>query len=93
MAYHLGKPENHETAQRIGGMPTEMQIYELGKLEQNLMLAKKIKPKVTKAPAPIKPVGISGGSQTDPSKMTTAQWMEWNKQNELNKLKKKLGGP
>ena len=92
LAYHLGKPENWDQAEKIRSLPVELQPYEIGKLESNILLAKQTK-KVTSAPAPIKPVGMSGGgSEVDPSKMTTAEWMEWDKQQTLAKIKQKYSG-
>jgi len=92
MAYFLGLPENRDAATKIRSMPPEKQYYEMGKLEIRLTLAQKTK-KVPSAPAPITPVGISGtGGDTDPSKMTTAEWMAWNKQREIDKLKARSGG-
>ncbi len=89
VAYHLG--QNTELAAKIRKLPLEMQPYEIGKLESQLLIAQKTK-KVPSAPAPITPVGISGGSpELDTSKMTTAEWMAWDKQRTLDKLKAKLG--
>ncbi len=93
VAYHLGRPENRDEADRIRRLPIEMQPYELGKLETKLLLIKQTK-KVSGAPPPIKPVGMAGGSpEVDTSKMTTAEWMEWDKQRTMEKLKGKYGGP
>lgn len=92
IAYHLGLPQNREEADRIRALPVEMQPYELGKLETKLLLAKGTK-KVPGAPSPIKPVGMTGGgTEKDPSKMTTAEWMAWDKEKTMKKLKQKYGG-
>jgi len=91
VAYHLGRPENRDEADRIRSLPLEMQPYELGKLETKLLLTKQTR-KVTEAPPPIKPVGMTGAVETDPSKMTTAEWMAWDKQKTMEKLKGKYGG-
>jgi hypothetical protein len=89
VAYHLGRPENRETADRILAMPAEMQIYELGRLETKLLLAQQTK-KVPSAPPPIKPVGMTGaGTEPDPSKMTMDEWVIWDKQQTEANLRKK----
>lgn len=89
VAYHIGK--NRDIADKIKVLPPERQIYEMGKLETQLLLAQKIKPTTT-APDPISPVGITGQPEIDPSKMSTKEWMEWEKQRELEKIKAKMGG-
>jgi len=91
VAYHLGLPKNKDIAEHIRRLTVERQLYEVGKLETQILIAKKTR-KVPSAPAPIQPVGMSGVSGAkDPSKMTTAEWMEWDKQQELAKLKKQYG--
>ncbi len=91
VAYHLGLSENRTEADRIRRLPLEMQPYELGKLETKLLLAKETK-KVTQAPPPIKPVGMIGGEiEVDSSKMSTAEWMAWDKKKRMEKLKAKYG--
>lgn len=90
LAYHLGLPENRDLAEKIRDLPTHMQSYEIGKLDSRLSIAKKTKT-VTNAPNPIKPVGISGGGEEDPSKMTTAEWMAWDQARQVEKAKQKLG--
>ncbi len=91
VAYFLGLPENKTTADKIRSLPVEMQPYELGRLETKLLLAKETK-KVTQAPSPIKPVGMTGGEvKVDPSKMSTEEWMAWDKQKRMEKLKAKYG--
>ena len=92
VAYFLGKPENRDQAEKIRNLPASRQAYEIGKLESNLLLAKKTK-KVPSAPVPINPVGMGGGGrQKDPSEMTTEEWMAWDKQRELDKIKRRLDG-
>lgn len=91
VAYFLGKPENSEQAKKIRNLPAERQAYEIGKLESNLLLAKKTR-KVPSAPPPITPVGMSGGGKgKDPADMTTTEWMQWDKERTLEKLKAKYG--
>lgn len=92
VAYHLGLPQNRADADRIRALPPELQPYELGRLETKLMLAKQTK-KVPSAPAPIKPVGMSGtGAEKDPGKMSIDEWMAWDRKRTMEKLKAKYGG-
>ena len=92
VAYFLGSDENKAIANKIAGLPPEMQPYEIGKLETQIELTKKTKA-VTTAPAPISEIdGATGGDKVDPSKMSTDEWMEWNKQNDIEKIRLKLGG-
>jgi hypothetical protein len=91
LAYFLGRPENRTTAEKIRNFPVEIQLYELGKLEASLLVAKKTK-KVPSAPPPLTPVGMGTGGEEDPSKMSTAEWMEWDKKRTLERLSKKHGG-
>jgi hypothetical protein len=92
VAYYLGLPQNKPDADRIRSLPLEMQAYELGKLETKLQLAKQTK-KVPSAPAPIKPVGMTGAPEKDPSKMSTEEWMKWDRERTIAKIKAKYGGP
>jgi hypothetical protein len=89
IAYHLGK--NPEVANKIKGLPPERQMYEVSKLETQLLLAKTGKT-VTTAPKPIDPVSDNGGAELDPDKMTTAQWMKWDNKKRLARITKELGG-
>ena len=90
LAYYLGA--NRNIAQKIAVLPPSLQPYELGKLETQLKLAKKTKT-VTGAFAPLTAIGsATGGGEKDPSKMSTAEWMEYEKNREMEKLRQKLGG-
>jgi molecular chaperone GrpE (heat shock protein) len=89
VAYHIGK--HPEIAGKFVHLAPEQQIYEIFKIEQSLLLSEN-KKKISSAPPPIEPVGITGTSEKDPSKMSTAEWMEWDRQREIAKLKHKLGG-
>jgi hypothetical protein len=91
VAYHLGRPENKALADKIRSMPTEMQPYELGKLESQLLLAKQNK-KVSAAPPPIKPVGMGGSPAIDESTMSDDEWFKLERQRTKDKLKQKYGG-
>lgn len=90
LAYYLGK--NPEIAGKIAQMPVEMQPYEIGKLETQIKIAQKTKT-ATAAPDPITPVGDVSIPGVDTSKMTTEEWMIWNKEHEINKLKRKNNIP
>ena len=76
VAYHIAK--NREVADKIKTLPPERQIYEMGKLEERLILAQKTI-KTTAAPEPIDPVGITGAPEINPSDLSTDKWMEWNR--------------
>jgi hypothetical protein len=90
LVYYLGTHEAE--AAKIRNLPVLQQLVQLGELKTKLVLAKQTK-KVTSAPPPIKPVGMTGaGTEPDPSNMSTAEWIKWDRERELEKLKKKLGG-
>lgn len=91
VSYFLGRPENQAITDKIRSMPERLQVYELGKLEAKLLLAQKTK-KPTGAPAPISPVGATGGHTIDESKLSDDEWFKLEKQRELEKIKKKYGG-
>jgi hypothetical protein len=76
VAYHLGS--HLDEAQRIFALAPVQRARELTKLEFQV---EALKPKlVTDAPDPINPLGGSETVQTDPDKMTTAQWRVWRNQ-------------
>jgi len=92
VAYHLGKSENWALAERIRNLTPSRQLYEMGKVETQLLVATQ-KKTVTSAPAPIKPVGITGtGVEKDPSKMTTAEWFAWDNKKRIANIDKQFGG-
>lgn len=91
LAYFLGSPENWAEAERIRSLSPMLQAVELGRLETKIQVAKQTK-KVPSAPKPITPVGMSGVPETDPSKMTTEEWMEWDKKRTLEKIKARYTG-
>lgn len=91
VSYFLGRPENAETADRIRRLSPREQIYELGKLETKIKLAQTTK-KTTAAPDPIKPVGITGGSVIDESKLSDDEWFKREQEREKEKIRKKYGG-
>ena len=93
VAYFLGKPENRDQAEKIRNLPASRQAYEIGKLESNLLLAKKTR-KVPGAPPPITPVGMGGGAKTEePNADSPIEvWMAWDDKKRLDKLKRQLDG-
>lgn len=91
MAYYLGRPENIQAAQRIASLPSELQPYEIGKLETQLLLAQKTK-KVPSAPPPITPVGGTATPTVDDDKLSDDEWYARERQRRLEKLKQKHGG-
>ena len=91
VAYHLGLPANRTLADEIKVLPPEQQVYKLSKLEDHLLLVQKAKTK-TSSVNPLNPVGSNAAaSNKNPDDMPVAEWMEWNKQQEIAKLKEKLG--
>ena len=91
VSYFLGRPENQAITDKIRSLPERLQVYELGKLEAKLVLAQKTK-KPTGAPAPISPVGATGGHAIDESKLSDEEWFKLEKQRNYDKIKKKYGG-
>ena len=89
LAYHLGK--NPDLATMIGNLAPERQIYEVYKLETSLLLAQK-KKTTSNAPAPLSPVGISGGGAVDESKMDDEAWFKMDQARRLEKIKRKVKG-
>ena len=75
--YSLGK--NPEEALRILSLPPVQQGRELERLA--LKAGQPAAKAVSKAPAPITPVDGSTTVETDPSKMSTDEWMKWRAKN------------
>ena len=76
LAYHLG--QNKQDAFRIAQLDPVSAAREIGRLEVQLSIPK---PKtVTDAPQPTGSVGHKETVTQDPSKMTTAEWMQWRNQ-------------
>jgi len=69
VAYFLG--DNHAEAARIARLPFASQIREIDKI------ANRFKPKQSSAPEPITPTKGGDSGITDPSKMSTKQYMEF----------------
>ena len=67
---------NPDEVARIASLSPARQAAEIGKLETKLASA----PKVSNAPAPIKPIGTRGSAtNSDPSKMTMEEYAEYRK--------------
>lgn len=75
--YTLGK--NPEEAARILSLPAIQQGRELERLA--LKAGQPVAKAVSKAPAPITPVDGSTTVETDPSKMSMAEWAKWREKN------------
>lgn len=65
--------QNPDEAERIARLSPARQAAEIGKLETKLASA----PKVSNAPAPIKPIGGAQGGTKNPSEMTDAEFAKW----------------
>ena len=69
--HHLAK--NLDNAASVLSLSPVKMALELTKISEKLS-----KPApVSKAPAPIKPIGGGGSHESDPSKMSTAEWIKW----------------
>lgn len=75
--YALGK--NPEEASRILSLPPVQQGRELERLA--LKAAQPAPKAVSKAPAPITPIDSSSTVESDPSKMSMAEWAKWREKN------------
>lgn len=95
IAYHLGLPENNVIAAQIRNLSPRNQVYELGKLETQLLLAQKAN-KRTNAPPPIEPLNTGFGAELnkDTSKMSDDEYYKYDdmrrKEAILRKYSKKL---
>jgi hypothetical protein len=90
LAYYLGRPENEKIALRIGNLDEAMAAYEIGRLEQKLIVAAKAR-KTTSAPPPVKPIAPLSKPAEGEIK-DDDEWFKLEKQREIEKLKKRLGG-
>lgn len=77
--YHLGK--NLDEGAHVLSLPPVKMALELTKLSQKLSKA----PSVSKAPAPIRPLGGSATHDTDPEKMSMADWIKWRDKQEAER--------
>jgi chromosome segregation ATPase len=71
LLHHLG--QDLDEASRIASLPPVQMARELTKLEFKLAQAPAPKP-VSKAPAPITPIGSGGTTTFDPAKLSDAEW-------------------
>jgi hypothetical protein len=81
IAYHLGK--NTDLAARIARQTPAQQAASIGRLEAQLSIAKPQKntTNITRAPNPPTPTSGRGNTPSvDPSKMTTKEWIAWDRQ-------------
>lgn len=83
VAYFLGK--NPAEANRIAGMQPAQMLREIGRLEARFSAPNQRA--ISSAPSPITPVTGTAGAPKDPEKMSTAEFMAWEKQQRLEKLK------
>lgn len=73
LTYHLAK--NPAEAQRIARLSPVAQLKAIGAIEASLQ--RKPEPQVSKAPAPIKPIGGGSGGAPDPSKMSMEDYQAY----------------
>ena len=88
VTYHIAK--NPELGELFGKLSPEQQIFKIAELRNEIKLAHKTRT-ITGATDPIEPVGDTGQPDKDPDKMSTKEWMAWNKKRDLAMLEKKLG--
>lgn len=75
--YALGK--NPEEASRILALPALDMALEVARLSEKV--AKPSAKPVSSAPAPIEPIDGTARVESDPDKMSTAEWMRWRNEN------------
>jgi hypothetical protein len=75
IAYFLGK--NPALAERIAALDERRQYLEIGRLHAEIAARTLPKVEQSKAPAPIKPVGVKASVQKDPSTMTDKEFAQW----------------
>lgn len=93
-AYYLGLPENRPIAEKIKALPPHLQVYELGKIETQVLFLK-LANKRTNAPDPINPVNSNSGETVDTSKMSDEEFYAYDERRRVSEYKKqklKLGG-
>ena len=90
VAYWLGK--NPGEAARIAGLTPFTAVREIGRIEERLTSSKAVpvEPKrITNAAEPITPLSGKSDGAKDPSKMTDAEWYEYDKAQKAEKYAKK----
>lgn len=75
LAYHLGK--NPELAEQIAALPASLQYMTLGKLEASLTAPTPPAVPMTKAPAPVKPIGSKALVEKSPEDMSYSEYRAW----------------
>ncbi len=88
IGYYLAK--NPAEAQRISSLSPNTIAREIGRLESKFTEGKS--KLISGAPKPLTTVTGNDITPKDPSKMSTEEWMIWEKQQTMEKLKKRLGG-
>lgn len=90
IAYYLGTHE--EEAYTISQLSPTRAIREITRLESKLTPAAVTTPllqprRVSVAPVPITPLSGGATAVADPSRMTTDEWMAWDRQQKMERLK------
>ena len=88
IAYHIAK--NPDMGELFGKLSPEQQIFKIAELRNEIKLAHNTRT-ITGATDPIEPVGDTGQPEKDPDKMSTKEWMAWNKKRDLAMLEKRMG--
>jgi hypothetical protein len=88
LAYYIAK--NKDVGESFNGLSPEMQIVQIMELKHKFA-TNKVGNLLTKAPAPFEGVGDHSTLAKDPDKMSTDEWMKWNKERDLAILEKKMG--
>lgn len=83
VGYFLGK--NPVEANRIASLPPDQMLREIGRLEGRFSQAPE---RVSEAPEPITPLRGTAGPEKDPEKMSTSEWMQWDRNREAEKRKR-----
>jgi hypothetical protein len=89
VAYHIAK--NPDVGKLFGELSPEQQIFKIAEIRNEIKLAHSTRT-ITGASDPIEPVGDTGAAGKDPDKMTTEEWMAWNKKRDLAMLEKRMTG-
>lgn len=84
IAYYLGKNQNE--AYRLLLLSPQKQLIELGKIAAKVNATPQ--KKVTSAPSPAPSVKASPTITSDPTQMTTAQYMKWRNDQQLSKQRR-----
>jgi hypothetical protein len=88
IAYLIAK--NPSTGESFNGLSPEQQIFKIAEIRNEVNLTHSSRT-ITGATGVIEPVGDTGVPEKDPDKMSTDEWMAWNKKRDLAILKKKMG--